>query len=94
LASHLRQIGAKFYATFWCSYCNKQKQMFGQQAFTQINSIECDPRGKNPRPDLCRTAKISAFPTWEINGQQYPGMQPLKQLAEISGYGGDRNFGN
>jgi hypothetical protein len=94
LASHLKQIGAKFYATYWCAYCNKQRQMFGQQAFTQINSIECDPRGQNPRPDLCRKAKISAFPTWEINGQKYSGMQPLEQLAQISGYGGDRNFGN
>ncbi|MDP8962603.1 MAG: hypothetical protein M3O33_01195 [Cyanobacteriota bacterium] len=93
LATHLKQIGAKFYGTYWCPYCNKQKELFSQQAVSQINYIECDPQGKNPRPDLCRKAKISAFPTWEINGRQYPGMQPLDQLANLSGYQGDRNFG-
>jgi protein-disulfide isomerase len=94
LASHLKQIGAKFYGAFWCPYCSKQKEMFGEQAFRQINYIECDPRGKNPRPDLCRKASIQGFPTWEINGKQYPGMKSLAELAELSGYKGDRHFGN
>ena len=93
LASYLKQIGARFYGTYWCPYCNQQKEMFGQQAATQINYIECDPQGKNPRLDLCQKAKISAFPTWEIYGRQYPGMQPLEELANLSGYQGDRNFG-
>ena len=90
LATHLKQVGAKLYGTYWCTYCNKQKQMFGSQAFSQINYIECDPNGKNPRPDLCIKAHISSYPTWEIKGQQYQGMQSLQQLAEISGYPGDR----
>jgi hypothetical protein len=37
--------------------------------------------------ELCQqTAKKSAdfgFPTWEINGRFYPGVQPLDRLAEI-----------
>lgn len=94
LASYLKQVGAKFYGAFWCPYCTKQKEMFGEQAFRQINYIECDPRGNNPRPDLCRKASIKGFPTWEIKGKQYPGMRSLEELAELSGYKGDRNFGN
>jgi len=94
LASHLKQIGAKFYGTFWCPYCTKQKQMFGEQAFRQINYIECDARGNNPQPNLCIKARISGFPTWEINGTQYRGMKSLKELADLSGYKGERNFGN
>lgn len=94
LASHLKQIDAKFYGTYWCGYCNKQKELFGQQAMSQINYIECDPQGKNSRPDLCQKANIEGFPTWEIKGQQYRGVQSLEELAALSDYKGERNFGN
>jgi protein-disulfide isomerase len=92
LATHLKQIRATFYGTYWCPYCNRQKEMFGSQAIRQINYVECDPQGTNPRPDLCIKAKVNSFPTWQINGQQYSGMLSLQQLADISGYKGDRNF--
>lgn len=94
LASHLKQVGAKFYGTYWCGYCNRQKQLFGQQAMSKINYVECDPQGKNARPDLCQTANVKGFPTWEIKGKQYEGIQSLDELADFSGYQGDRNFGN
>ena len=92
LASHLKKIGAKFYGTYWCPYCTKQKDLFGTQAFRQINYIECDEKGKNARPDLCIKANISGFPTWEIKGKLYSGLQSLQALADLSGYQGDRNF--
>lgn len=94
LASHLKQTGAIFYGTYWCQYCTKQKQLFGQQAVDKLNYVECDPNGPNPQPDLCQKANINALPTWEIKGQQYPGVLSLQELAELSGYQGDRNFGN
>jgi glutaredoxin len=93
LARHLKQQGAKMYGAFWCPYCQRQKDMFGAEAFSLIQYIECDPRGENAQPDLCRRANITGFPTWEINGKQYRGMQSLDQLAELSGYQGSRNFG-
>ena len=80
------------YGAYWCPYCSRQKEMFGQ-AFNQINEIECDPKGKNPQPNLCKSAGIRSFPTWEIKGQLYPGMLSLEELAELSGYEGSRNFG-
>jgi hypothetical protein len=94
LAKHLNRIRAKLYGTYWCPSCNMQKKLFGDEAFSQINYIECDLKGKNARPDLCRIAKISGYPTWEIKGQLYPGMRSLQELAELSGYSGDRNFKN
>ena len=85
LSSHLNKIGAKMYGAYWCPYCTKQKQMFGE-AFKQINYIECDPRAETSQTDLCIEAKIKGFPTWEINGRFYPGMLSLEQLAKFSGY--------
>lgn len=94
LAQHLNRIGAKLYGTYWCSYCNLQKKVFGEEALGQINYIECDMAGKNARPDLCRSAKISGYPTWDIKGQLYSGMRSLQELADLSDYSGDRNFIN
>lgn len=92
LAIHLKRTGAKMYGTYWCSSCQWQQQQFGE-AFSQINYIECDPAGANARPDLCAQAGITAFPTWELNGQLYrPGAFNLERLAELSGYKGSRNF--
>lgn len=92
LAQHLSKKGVKMYGVHWCRYCTKQKQLFGEQAFSKINYIECDARGKNPQVNLCRSAKITGFPTWEINGKLYPGMRSLNDLATLSGYSGSRNF--
>jgi len=39
-----KQIGAKEYIAWWC-HC-EQKQLFGKQAYREINAIECDPSGK------------------------------------------------
>lgn len=94
LARHLKQIGAKEYIAWWCPHCHSQKQLFGKQAYSYINHIECDPQGKDAQPDVCRAAKIQSFPTWEINGKQYSGVQSLKDLAQISGYDGPSNFKN
>ena len=94
LASHLKGIGAKMYATFWCGVCRRQEQEFGAEALRLLNIIECDPRGKNAQPTLCRQANISAYPTWEIKGQFYQGGMSLETLADLSGYQGSRNFSN
>jgi len=94
LARHLKQIGAKFYGAYWCPYCAKQKELFGKEAFSQIDYVECDPAGQNARTELCKAANIKGFPTWEINGKFYRGIQSLEDLADISGYQGDRNFNN
>jgi hypothetical protein len=62
LAKHLRKKGVKMYGAFWCGHCSQQKELFGQQAFSKIQYIECDPKGKNPQPQKCTQAGIKGFP--------------------------------
>jgi uncharacterized membrane protein/glutaredoxin len=92
LARHLKQVGAKEYGAYWCPHCKDQKLLFGKEAFAMIDYVECDPKGKNARPSLCQEAGITGYPTWEINGQFYPGILSLEKLADLSGYQGRRNF--
>ncbi len=93
LAEHLTQVDAKMYGAYWCSHCQTQKERFGKEAVSKMPYIECDEKGKNPQPQLCQAANLTGYPTWEINGEYYSGVQRLDQLATVSGYTGSRNFG-
>jgi hypothetical protein len=57
--------------------------------------VECDPKGTNPRPELCRQIGVKAYPTWVINGERREGVLSLDQLADLSRfrYQGDRTGG-
>ncbi|MGF1488895.1 MAG: vitamin K epoxide reductase family protein [Prochloraceae cyanobacterium] len=92
LAKHLTAIGAKKYGAFWCPHCYEQKQLFGKEAFQDVNYIECARGGVNPQRQACLDAGIQSFPTWEINGKLYSGVQSLDRLADLSDYRGSRNF--
>jgi hypothetical protein len=94
LATHLQTIKARMYGAYWCPHCHTQQELFGKEAFTMITYIECDPRGKDAQPDLCKAANIKAYPTWEIRGKYYTGRQSLEKLAILSGYRGSNNFGS
>ena len=94
LAEHLTKIGAKMYGAYWCGHCQDQKKLFGQEAVSQLNYIECDPKGNNPQPNLCVATGIKVFPTWEINGKLPEGVVSLENLAKLSGYKGSTNFNN
>ena len=67
LAKHLSDIGAVKYGAFWCPHCYDQKQLFGKEAFDQVNYTECAEGGINANPDACINAGIRSFPTWVIN---------------------------
>jgi hypothetical protein len=92
LAEHLQKIKAKMYGAYWCPHCHSQQELFGKEAFAAVTYIECDPRGKDAQPDLCKAANIKAYPSWEIRGKYYMGTQSLEKLAILSGYKGPRNF--
>jgi glutaredoxin len=91
LINHLNSVGAKLYGTYWCPYCMRQQELFGE-AVHQLRVVECDPNGKNAQPGACTKANVSSYPTWEIAGRQYPGMRSLEELAMLSGYKGSLNF--
>jgi uncharacterized membrane protein len=90
LAQHLTVTNAKMYGAYWCSHCLNQKSKFGE-AKKLIPYIECDPKGENPQTALCQDKGIKGFPTWEINGKMLSGERSLDELADASGYKGDRN---
>jgi parvulin-like peptidyl-prolyl isomerase len=84
-AKCLTKNGAKFYGASWCPHCNNQKTAFGD-SFKYVTYVECAVEG-NPQIQTpeCDQAGITGYPTWIINGQQYPGEQTLEGLARISG---------
>jgi uncharacterized membrane protein/glutaredoxin len=93
LANHLSDIGATMYAAWWCPHCHDQKQLFGAEATQALNTVECAEDGQNSQTALCRSKpEIAGFPSWEINGEFYPGTQSLARLAELSGYTGPTDF--
>ncbi len=84
LASCLTEKGAKLYKVYWCPHCEEQIKDFEEYA-SELDVIECDPEGENPRVEECQAAGINALPTWIINGKKYEGKQSLQKLAEYSG---------
>jgi uncharacterized membrane protein len=92
LARHLTKIGAKMYGAWWCPHCHEQKQLFGKEAFKEIDYIECAPDGKNSQTNLCVKTDIKSYPTWQIKGKIEAGVKSLEKLADLSGYQGARNF--
>jgi len=77
LAKCLTEKGAKMYGTEWCSFCNKQKQMFGSD-FQHIDFVDCD---KNK--DECIEAGVKMYPTWVIDGEKYEGLQTMDKLSSL-----------
>ncbi len=101
LVKHLQDINAVMYGVFWCPHCYEQKRLFGVEALSLLNFVECDSQGLSPQAELCKqqfaaakaqTGEPGVFPTWEINGKFYYGTHDLKELAEYSGYRGPTNF--
>jgi uncharacterized membrane protein len=93
LAEHLKKTGATMYGGWFCSHCFEQKQLFGREAFkSNIKYVECNEEGKNPQVELCSKEGIKGFPTWDIAGKKYPGVQPPEELAKLSGYTGQQDF--
>ena len=94
LAKHLNQTGAKFYGSFLCDHCHRQKQLFGKEAIDSIPYIECTKSDKRSQTDVCIEQKIQGYPHWKIGDKSFTGTQPLAKLAELSGYRGATNFKN
>lgn len=79
LARHLNSSGAHFYGVWWCTACREQKDLFGAAA-AELPYVECS-RDSAP-------ADVGKYPTWEIAGVRFIGVQPVDTLAARSGFGG------
>ncbi len=91
LAKSLQQLDAKMYGAHWCSHCYDQKQALGKQVFAKglqgqqplVEYIECSKDGINSQSKTCKAKEIPGYPTWEIQGKQYPGEQSLDELEDL-----------
>jgi uncharacterized membrane protein len=92
LAKHLQSEGVVMYSAYWCPHCHEQKEVFGQEAVSNLVIIECAIDGLNNQRDLCERKGITGYPSWEIKGELESGIQSLEELADLSGYQGPRNF--
>jgi hypothetical protein len=84
IARKLQKRNTKMYGAYWCTHCYDQKQRLGQKAFAKITYVECDRGGVNSQAALCRQKRVPGYPTWEIDGELYPGelqMDDLERLA-------------
>lgn len=78
-AKCLTENDVKMYGTEWCSHCQNQKKMFGN-SFEYVDFVDCDKSRSE-----CIAAGIRGYPTWKIEGQDYPGTRQLSELSTISG---------
>ena len=86
LAKYLKNNGVVKYSAYWCPNCLDQSELFGKEAYKELNVVECARDGKNSQMQLCIDKKIEGFPSWEINGKIIIGVQTLKELSELTGY--------
>ena len=78
--------GVVKYSAYWCPNCLNQSELFGKQAYRELNVVECARDGINSQTKLCIDKKIKGFPTWEINGKLILGVLSLKELSKFTGF--------
>ena len=86
LAKYLNDNGVVKYSAYWCPNCLNQSELFGKQAYRELNVVECARDGINSQTQLCIDKKIEGFPTWEINGKLILGVLSLKELSKLTGF--------
>ena len=85
-AKYLKESGVIKYSAYWCPNCLYQSELFGKQAYKELNVVECANDGKNSQTQLCIDKKIKGFPSWEINGKIILGVLTLEELSTLTGY--------
>ena len=86
LAKYLTKRGVIKYSAYWCPNCLYQAELFGKEAYKELNVVECAKDGKNSQTQLCIDKQILGFPTWEIDGKMFIGVKTLEDLSELSGF--------
>lgn len=90
-AACLYEKGMRMYGSATCSFCARQRQLFGT-SFEHVQEIECDPRNEGAQVERCVGKQISHTPTWILEDEEgndihrfESGVVELAQLAEVSG---------
>jgi Predicted membrane protein len=83
IGQDLKSLNAKMFGAYWCSHCYEQKQRLGKEAYRNVQYVECSKEGLDSKSSLCKERNIPGYPTWEINGNLYPGDMYLDELEDI-----------
>lgn len=84
----LKASGAKMYGDYANRESLMQMSFFGESLGLFEKSgiyIECNEYGPNPKTEKCQEANLKTYPTWIIYKKQYPGIQGLNKLSELTG---------
>lgn len=87
-----KPIQLTFYGAFWCPHCQRQKEMFGKEAWDIMRSnnlyVECDARGADggkAGAAVCLAKGIDGFPSWRARGTAAGNNKSKSKLANMSG---------
>ena len=61
LAKFLSDNGIVKYSAYWCPNCLNQSELFGKQAYKELNVVECARDGINSQTQLCIDKKINTI---------------------------------
>lgn len=76
LAQCLKSKGDIFYSSSTCPLCDKQIELFGSEASSFLEVVNCVDALQCPDRGI---------PAWKLNGQIAYGMKNFKELSEMSG---------
>ena len=60
-AKYLKDSGVIKYSAYWCPNCLNQSELFGKQAYRELNVVECARDGINSQTQLCIDKKIKGL---------------------------------
>lgn len=84
-AQCLTDKGTTFYGAYWCPHCANQKDLFGP-SIKFVNYVECSLPNKAGQTQVCISANITGYPTWEFaDGSRMSGEVQLQTLSEKTG---------
>jgi hypothetical protein len=82
LAKRMKEKGITFYGAYWCPHCSRQKEIFGRQAMSYLDYVECSPKGYGYQ-GLCKN--VDGYPTFRNGKITFSGEHNLEYFAQQVG---------
>jgi len=83
IGARLAEHDARMFGAFWCSHCINQKETLGKEAFGRLEYVECDAQAADTQKLRCNAEGIRGYPTWQVDGELFPGEKSLEELEEL-----------
>jgi hypothetical protein len=84
LAKVMQEKGVSMYGAYWCPHCSRQKELFGKEAWSYINYVECSPKGYGFKA-VC--SNVDGYPTFKDKKGKlnFSGERGLADMAQQVG---------